>query len=40
VLFQGTVGTSGADATITNTSVASGDSISISGTPSISFPVA
>jgi hypothetical protein len=39
-LIQGTVGTSGADFNLTNTTIASGDSVSFTGTPSISWPVA
>jgi hypothetical protein len=38
-LIQGSVGVSGADFNLTNTTIASGDAVSITGTPSISLPV-
>jgi hypothetical protein len=37
---QGTVGTSGSDWNLSSTAISSGDNVSITGTPSISFPVA
>jgi hypothetical protein len=38
-LFQGTVGVSGADFNLSSTTVTSGDNVTITGTPTISWPV-
>jgi hypothetical protein len=38
-LIQGTVGTSGADFNLSSVAITSGDNVSITGTPSISWPV-
>lgn len=38
-LIQGSVGTSGADWNLSSTAITSGDNVSITGTPSIAFPV-
>lgn len=40
VLMQGTIGTSGADFNLSSTSITSGGTVSITGTPTISWPVA
>lgn len=37
---QGTVGTSGADFNLSSTSITSGDNVSVTGTPQISWPIA
>jgi hypothetical protein len=39
-LIQGTVGTSGADFNLSSVAITSGDNVSITGTPSIAWPVA
>jgi hypothetical protein len=39
-LVQGTIGTSGADWNMSSTSITSGDNVSITGTPTISWAVA
>ena len=39
-LIQGSIGTSGADWNLTNTSITTSENVTISGTPSIAFPVA
>jgi hypothetical protein len=39
-LIQGTVGTSGADFNLSSTTITSGDNVTITGTPTISWPVA
>lgn len=39
-LIQGTVGTSGADFNLSSTAITSGDNVSITGTPTISWAVA
>lgn len=38
-LIQGTVGTSGADFNLSSTAITSGDNVSITGTPTIYWPV-